>query len=144
MLREVAGAYGIDVHPLRPDQVIELGAAGARADRIELLDSRQREELAYWIGGDRPAGTGVPDSALTDRPSGGPVPGRKDDLLGFAYGQIEATGASSPEKLTELYYRAQVSEQIALTPVVQYLINPLGDRDQHNVMVFGLRSQILF
>jgi len=74
----------------------------------------------------------------------GPVPGRKDDLLGFAYGQIEATGASSPEKLTELYYRAQLNEQIALTPVVQYLINPLGDRDQHNVMVFGLRSQILF
>jgi nitroreductase len=77
VLRHAAAAHGIDMHFLKPDQVIELGAASARADRIELLDPQQRHELTYWVGGDRPEGTGIPDSALTTgEPSGGPVPGR--------------------------------------------------------------------
>jgi len=76
VLRDAAAAYGIDIHLLTADQVIELGAASARADRIELLDPQQRDELTYWIGGDRPEGTGIPDSALTEEPTGGPIPGR--------------------------------------------------------------------
>lgn len=76
VLRHAAAAYGIDMHLLGADQVIELGTASAHADRIELLDPQQRHELAYWIGGERPEGTGIPDSALTVQPSGGPIPGR--------------------------------------------------------------------
>jgi nitroreductase len=76
VLRSVAAAYGIDVHLLTPDQVVELGAASAQADRIELLDPQQRQELNYWIGGERPEGTGIPDSALPEEPTGGPIPGR--------------------------------------------------------------------
>jgi nitroreductase len=76
VLRRAAAAYRIDVHLLTSDQVIELGAASAHADRIELLDPEQREELAYWVGGDRGQGTGIPDSALTEGSTGGPVPGR--------------------------------------------------------------------
>jgi len=75
-LRQAASPYGIDIHLLTHDQVVELGTASAQADRIELLDPQQRHELAYWIGGDRPQGTGIPDSALTEQPTGGPVPGR--------------------------------------------------------------------
>ncbi len=44
----------------------------------------------------------------------------------------------------EMFYKVQVSSQIAIAPIAQYLINPLGTHDQHNVMVFGIRSQILF
>lgn len=76
VLRQAASACGIDLHLLTPDQVIELGAASARADRVELLDPQHRHELTYWIGGDRPEGTGIPDSALAEEPPGGPVPGR--------------------------------------------------------------------
>jgi nitroreductase len=76
VLRREAAAYGIDIHLLTSDQVIELGAASARADRIELLDPQQRQELTYWIGGDRSEGTGIPDSALPEETAGGPVPGR--------------------------------------------------------------------
>ncbi|MBI1921740.1 MAG: carbohydrate porin [Geobacter sp.] len=74
----------------------------------------------------------------------GLVPERKDDVFGFAYGQIEAVGASTQEKLAEAYYKVQVNDQIAVTPVVQYLINPLGNRDADNVVALGLRSQISF
>lgn len=73
----------------------------------------------------------------------GLIPARKDDILGFAFGQISVIGAAQ-EKLSEVYYKAKVSEQIAVTPLVQYLINPEGNADRHNVTVLGLRTQIVF
>jgi nitroreductase len=61
---------GARLHVLHGDQVIDLAVAVERAGVIEALDPRQEAELAEWIGGDRPAGTGVPDSAIpTDVPS---------------------------------------------------------------------------
>jgi high affinity Mn2+ porin len=74
----------------------------------------------------------------------GLIPCRADDILSFAFGQIEAVGASSHEKLAELYYKAKLGDHIEITPVTQYLINPLGDREQNNVFTLGLRTQILF
>jgi nitroreductase len=74
-VRKAANAEGVDVHVLTPDQVIELGSASARADRIEVTDPEQRQELAYWIGGER-SGTGVPDASIPDSPSATVVPGR--------------------------------------------------------------------
>jgi len=65
----------VDLHVLTPDQVIELGSASARADQIEVTDPEQREELAYWIGGNR-SGTGVPDVSIPDSPTQTMVPGR--------------------------------------------------------------------
>lgn len=74
----------------------------------------------------------------------GLFPERKDDVLGFAYGQVKAVGADSQEKLAELYYKVQVNEQISIAPVVQYLINPLGDSSRDDVVALGLRSLISF
>jgi carbohydrate-selective porin OprB len=74
----------------------------------------------------------------------GLIPARKDDLLGFAYGQIQTVGTSSDEKLAEVYYKVKVNDQIAITPLVQYLINPEGSRDRDNVVVMGLRTRISF
>jgi len=75
-VRSAITAEGADVHVLTADQVLELGSASARADQIEVMDPQQREELAYWIGGDRVSGTGVPDTALVDSPPQTVVPGR--------------------------------------------------------------------
>jgi hypothetical protein len=71
---------------------------------------------------------------------------RKDDVLGFAYGQIQAVGsvADSHEKLAEAYYKLKVNDQIELTPVVQYLINPAGIERADNVVALALRTQISF
>jgi nitroreductase len=74
-VRRAATAEGVDLHVLTADQVIELGSASAQADRIEVTDPEQREELAYWIGGNR-SGTGVPDASIPDSPTQTMVPGR--------------------------------------------------------------------
>jgi len=76
----------------------------------------------------------------------GLFPDRKDDVAGFAFGQIQATGAGvdSHEKLAEAYYKFKVNDQIEVTPMAQYLINPAGLRGADNVTVLALRTQISF
>ncbi len=49
---------------LRTDQVVHLAAAAAAAQASEVADPQWREELAYWIGGRRPQGAGVPEDAI--------------------------------------------------------------------------------
>lgn len=76
----------------------------------------------------------------------GLIPGRGDDVLGLAYGQIQAIGdiADSQEKLAEVYYKYKVSDQIEVAPVVQYLVNPAGNRAADDVLALALRTQISF
>lgn len=74
-VRSATTGEGVDLHVLRPDDVIELGVASAHADQVEVTDPEQREELAYWIGGSR-SGTGVPDASIPDSPTATVVPGR--------------------------------------------------------------------
>ena len=74
----------------------------------------------------------------------GPLPTRKDDVLGFAYGQVQATGGPAEEKLAELYYKVKVNDHVEISPVAQYLINPDADRSKENVAVLGLRTWVLF
>ncbi len=58
---QAAGAW---LHVLSADQVIELAAAADHAQRTEAGESEWQAELAYWTGGTRPGGTGIPDSAI--------------------------------------------------------------------------------
>lgn len=74
----------------------------------------------------------------------GLIPGRNDDTVGFAFGQISGKGLQSQEKMTELYYKVKVSDKISISPIVQYLINPVADKNQDNVVALGLRSQVSF
>lgn len=67
---------GTWLHPLRPEQIIELASAADRAQRSEADQSAWQAELAYWTGGNRPPGTGVPDAAIPDRATSTTVPGR--------------------------------------------------------------------
>jgi nitroreductase len=71
-----AHAQGASLHLLDRDQVIELAAAAAYAQRTEAAESAWQAELAYWSGGDRPAGTGVPDTVIPATPPQTTVPGR--------------------------------------------------------------------
>ncbi len=74
----------------------------------------------------------------------GPIPARKEDMLRFSYGQVQAVGRSADEKLAELDYKVKASDHIEVTPFVQYLINPEGDRTRNNVAVMGLRTFVVF
>jgi nitroreductase len=64
------------LHTLRPDQLLELAAAADHAQRSEAADPAWQSELAYWTGAARPAGTGIPDTAIPDRATQTTVPGR--------------------------------------------------------------------
>jgi len=70
------GAQGAWLHRLRRDQVIELAAAADRAQQAESADPAWREEMAYWTGGDRTGGTGVPDAVIPAHRPDTMVPGR--------------------------------------------------------------------
>ncbi len=67
---------GVWLYVLPRDRIIELGSAVSYAQRAEVADDRWRAELAELAGGTRPGGTGVPDSAIPDRPTQTTVPSR--------------------------------------------------------------------
>jgi len=74
----------------------------------------------------------------------GLIPGRAEDVTAMTYGQINGQSLDAQEKLLEWYYKIQATEKIAVSPIVQYLITPEGDRSREDVVVLGLRSQVLF
>lgn len=51
------------------DAVIELAAAVSYAQRTEAAEEAWHAELAYWTGGARPSGAGIPDFAIPERPT---------------------------------------------------------------------------
>jgi len=92
-VRRAGSTGGVNVHRLTPDQVGELGSAAARADQIEIMDPEQRAEIAYWVGGDRPDGTGVPMEVIPEAVTPSIVPGRdfvREGHLHTGEGRAEA------------------------------------------------------
>ncbi len=75
-VRAAARAQGADLFVLRPDQVVDLAAAASYAQRTEAAEEAWQAELAYWAGGARPAGAGIPDDAIPEEPPQTTVPGR--------------------------------------------------------------------
>ena len=67
----------------------------------------------------------------------------KSNLLGFAYNVGEPTGtATKNQQVSELFYRLQFSQGIALTPSVQLLIDPANNPNEDRVWVIGIRARI--
>lgn len=69
-------AQQVQLHTLRPGQLVELAAAVDHAQLSAAADPAWQAELAYWTGGARPGGTGVPDAVIPDRPTQTTVVGR--------------------------------------------------------------------
>ena len=74
-----------------------------------------------------------------------PVPG--EDQLGFAFNWGEPNEASfgsdvDDQYTIETFYRFQLTPRLALTPNVQYLIDPALDPDQSDIWLFGLRARL--
>jgi nitroreductase len=63
-LTAAARDAGARLDVLRRDQVLELAVTVEHAEQAAGSDERLRAELARWVGGDRPGGTGLPDSAI--------------------------------------------------------------------------------
>ncbi|HNX04929.1 MAG TPA: carbohydrate porin [Opitutales bacterium] len=85
----------------------------------------------------------------------GSVFGRDGDSFGLAYGMaligddwkdFDAVNGieSSDEGHLELYYNLAINEHLSLSPDIQWVTNPNGDRACDDVFVFGLRAQVSF
>jgi nitroreductase len=75
-MRAAVEAERTHLHVLRSEQVSELAVAAARADALTAEDAPQRAELARWVGGPRPGGTGLPDAVIPTQPPHTTVPVR--------------------------------------------------------------------
>ena len=78
----------------------------------------------------------------------GLIPTRDKDVLalGYAQGVISPNaGLTAPhETAVELYYNAQITPWLAISPDLQYVIHPGGDASVSNAVVVGLRIQMTF
>lgn len=67
-IRESVRGQGADLTPLRPQRVVALAGPAERAYNVESADPAWQVEIAGWVGGDRPSGTGIPAYALPSDP----------------------------------------------------------------------------
>lgn len=73
--------------------------------------------------------------------------GRENDAFGVAYAHGIANSAVvglEDEGRLELYYSVFINERISLTPDVQVVFNPTGSKALDDVVVLGLRVQVVF
>jgi porin len=80
----------------------------------------------------------------------GLLEGRDEDVLGagFAHGTF-SDGASTTftndyESAVEIYYSAQITKWLVISPDFQYVTNPGGNRDISDATVIGTRIQMTF
>ena len=78
----------------------------------------------------------------------GLVPGRDDDVLavGFATGRLSAQSEHTHDNETviETYYSIQLAPWLHLSPSLQVVFNPGGERDVRDAVVLGFRCQMSF
>ena len=78
----------------------------------------------------------------------GLVPGRDDDVLGLGYANGKFGDSSDctaqREQAWELYYNAQLTPWMNVTPSLQFLKNPGGDSSVSDAVVAGVRVQLAF
>lgn len=73
--------------------------------------------------------------------------GRENDRIGLAYGWMNASdesGFDGSERALELYYAWQVNDHLSLSPDVQWIRHPGGDKSADSVTVWGLRAKAAF
>ena len=65
------------------------------------------------------------------------------DLVGIGLNWADPGSAFSDDQLTaEAFYRYTISPNIAVTPSVQWIINPALNPSQDSVAIFGIRSRV--
>ena len=76
--------------------------------------------------------------------------GRDDDVLGLGYAhgsfsdRADITYTEDYESVTEVYYNAQITPWMSISPSVQYVTNPGGDSSISDAVVAGVRALVTF
>ena len=69
----------------------------------------------------------------------------RSDLVGLGVNWGDPSDDSLDEQVsTELFYRFQLAQNLAITPSVQWLIDPAMNPDDDHLAIFGLRAQVTF
>lgn len=55
-----------------------------------------------------------------------------------------APNALDDQGAVDLYYRVQLTPRVAVTPIVQLVIDPVRNPDEDAVWVLGIRSRLAF
>jgi porin len=79
----------------------------------------------------------------------GLLAGRDDDVAAFGFGQgIFSDSADSftedSESVFEFYYSIRFTEWMTVSPSVQYIVNPGGDKSISDATIIGVRGQFSF
>jgi porin len=80
----------------------------------------------------------------------GLIDGRDEDVLGIGFAQgifsdaADVSYTDDYENAIELYYNAQVTGWLNISPSIQYVANPGGDQSRSDAIVLGLRAQMNF
>jgi porin len=76
--------------------------------------------------------------------------GRDDDVLGVGFAQgffsdkAAITYTDDYESALELYYNARITPWLNISPSMQYIANPGGDKTASDAVVLGVRTQMSF
>jgi nitroreductase len=96
-VRTAVEAEQVHLHALRGEQVNLLAVTASRAETLAVKDDRLRVEREAWIGGQRPDGSGLPDTVIPTAPPPTHVPvrdfGRPGTLTADQGGDRSATYA---------------------------------------------------
>ncbi len=73
------------------------------------------------------------------------VPGSHLAAIAFNWGEVNETtfGITDDQYSWEIFYRMQLSSKIAITPDVQFLINPALNPEQNSLFLYSLRIRIV-
>lgn len=68
----------------------------------------------------------------------------RDSMIGMgaSWGEVQNTDES--QIAAELFYRWQVAQNLAITPSIQFLSNPVFNPAEKSVTVFGVRARVTF
>jgi nitroreductase len=144
-----ARPFGIGLHLLHRDQIIELASAMSRAQDGEVDDVAARAELDAWTA-HRPAAAGVPDAEIPNRPPPTtvpmrdfghvgtlPVPAGHDNAATYAilYGVADQprNWLRAGEALSAIWLAA-TQHQIALLPMSVAIESPAGRRELQRIL----------
>ena len=72
-------------------------------------------------------------------------PGTPSDLFGAGFGWANPSNDFLPlQKTVEVFYRYQLTSNLALTPDLQFITNPALDPLNDTLWVFSLRTRVTF
>ena len=68
----------------------------------------------------------------------------RDSMMGLGVSWGQPPGSDDDQVATEVFYKWQLSQNLALTPSIQVLFNPALNPDDDVISVFGLRARVTF